>query len=159
MKLAWMVRSPYRISKRDRFAEIRICKLTVLLHIGITPMQLASREEPEDNFALDDGRGNESDRSNSSTGSKQRRRVSVSDDDWDTDDIEEDEEGEFLCISKNNTMCCLFNQHFTNIVCLQLRSNMKNLNGNVLNTTIWATFFVTQYHLLKMKKSSLKKTR
>ncbi|KAI8575348.1 hypothetical protein K450DRAFT_262178 [Umbelopsis ramanniana AG] len=59
---------------------------------GITPMQLASREEPEDDFALDDGRGNESDRSSSSTGSKQRRRVSVSDDDWDTDDIEEDEE-------------------------------------------------------------------
>ncbi|CAO3670011.1 unnamed protein product [Umbelopsis vinacea] len=59
---------------------------------GITPMVLSSREEPEDDFALDDGRGNESDRSSSSTGSKQRRRVSVSDDDWDTDDLEEDEE-------------------------------------------------------------------
>jgi hypothetical protein len=66
-------------------------------------MVLSSREEPEDDFALDDGRGNESDRSSSSTGSKQRRRVSVSDDDWDTDDLEEDEEGRrYLCLS------CLF---------------------------------------------------
>jgi protein phosphatase inhibitor 2 len=73
-------------------------------------MQLASREEPEDDFALDDGRGNESDRSSSSTGSKQRRRVSVSDDDWDTDDIEEDEEGEFYAFRRIIYPCYSF-QH------------------------------------------------
>ncbi|KAM3584194.1 hypothetical protein VKS41_003017 [Umbelopsis sp. WA50703] len=58
---------------------------------GITPMNL-SRNDPEDDFALDDGRGNESDRSSSSAGSKQRRRVSVSDDDWDTDEQQEEDE-------------------------------------------------------------------
>jgi hypothetical protein len=60
-----------------------------------------SRNDPEDDFALDDGRGNESDRSSSSAGSKQRRRVSVSDDDWDTDEQqEEDEESEYHSITK-----------------------------------------------------------
>lgn len=54
-----------------------------------------SRNDSEDDFALDDGRGNESDRSSSSASSKQRRRVSVSDDDWDTDEHEEDEESEY----------------------------------------------------------------
>jgi hypothetical protein len=93
--------------------------INVLLHIGITPMQLASREDPEDDFALDDGRGNESDRSNSSTGSKQRRRVSVSDDDWDTDDVEEDEEGEFPYILKENATLSFVQQNFLiAVVCL-----------------------------------------